>query len=173
MDLMIDLETLGTNPDCPVISIGAVFFNTKDGLLEEFYETLDVNIQIEEGRKATGDTIKWWMSQSNAAQIVFKEGAKDPVEVLKNFIKFCNTHGKGSAKPWGNGSTFDVTIMEDLLNFYKLDIPWKFWNIRDLRTFKEEVYNGKDLKFNGVEHYALDDAKHQALLVIEGRKRNK
>ena len=45
MNLMIDLETLGTDADCPVIAIGACFFD-ENGTYEEFYQTLDVEEQI-------------------------------------------------------------------------------------------------------------------------------
>ena len=68
---------------------------------------------------------------------------------------------------WGNGSTFDITILE---NAYKIigDIPhpWKFWNIRDLRTLVNAAsvigFNHKQLKHVGVYHDALADAVHQA-----------
>ena len=40
--LMIDLETLGTDPTAPIVAIGAVFFNPKTGELgAEFIATID------------------------------------------------------------------------------------------------------------------------------------
>lgn len=164
---MIDLETLGTKYDCPVISIGACFFD-KTGIKEEFYVVLNVEEQIDAGRKASGSTIKWWMGQEKAAQKVFREGAEPTVDGVAKFVEFCKTYE--GAKPWGNGSNFDISIIEHLIEDCDLDSPWLFYNIRDLRTFKEDVYDGKKTKREGTHHNALDDAKHQAQVVIDGRK---
>jgi len=46
-----------------------------------------------------------------------------------------------------------------------LDIPWRFWNVRDCRTIKdlfESKRGGLNDNFTGVAHNALDDAIHQA-----------
>ena len=172
---MIDLETLGTNDNSPVISIGAVFFNHVTGELgEKFYIVLDVEQQISSRKRLVdGSTIKWWMGQENAAQKVFKENFKDTTAGLLEFKHFVIKHAGDSAKPWGNGSTFDITIIESLMKDYGIDIPWKFRNVRDLRTFHEFIYNGKDMERKGTYHNALDDAIYQAEVVIEGEKRRR
>ncbi|ENB5304245.1 3'-5' exoribonuclease, partial [Escherichia coli] len=42
--LMIDLETMGKNPDAPIISIGAIFFDPKTGDMgPEFSKTIDLD----------------------------------------------------------------------------------------------------------------------------------
>jgi len=170
MNLMIDLETLGTKYDCPVISIGACFFDA-DGIAKEFYVTLNVEEQIDGGRKVSGSTIKWWMEQSNAAQRVFKEEAVDTKTGLTHFAHFINLSDYENVKPWGYGSTFDISIMEHIFDMYNIEIPWKYKNVRDLRTYLEHTYDGADIEREGTYHNALDDAKHQARVVIEGFKR--
>ncbi|NGA74350.1 exonuclease, partial [Escherichia coli] len=41
--LMIDLETMGKNPDAPIISIGAIFFDPQTGDMgPEFSKTIDL-----------------------------------------------------------------------------------------------------------------------------------
>lgn len=171
--LMIDLETLGTDPDCPVISLGAVFFG-KEGLGETFEINLDTALQIDDGRRPSGDTIKWWMSQSDAAQKVFSEKSVDPKVALKKFKDFVVSNCDiKKVKPWGRGASFDIPILEDMFKQYRLEVPWLFWNIRCHRTFTEEVFSGKGIKREGVYHNALDDAIHQANIVIEGWRRTK
>ncbi len=177
MDIMIDLETLGINPDCPVISIGAAAFN-ETGIKETFEVNLDTTHQIDiMSRKVTADTIKWWMSQEDAAKKVFKEATVHPEVGLKALVDWITAIKKKykvkRIHPWGNGSTFDISIMENLLSQYNVKIPWEFYNIMDFRTFKRFVYDGKDMSFQGVKHNALEDAKHQANIVIEGMLRNK
>ena len=193
---MIDLETLGTITEAPVISIGACFF-TETGIEEKFYAVLNVSEQIDSGkRKVDGATIKWWMGQEGAAKKVFKDDIGVQVctpasasqyigslnyksfhnvnkQILSEFVLFCNRYGEMTCKPWGNGSVFDITILESILRDYELPIPWKFRNIRDLRTFKEYVYDGAGMVFAGTSHNALDDAVNQAAVVIEGLYRQR
>ncbi|EIL1470620.1 RecE family exodeoxyribonuclease, partial [Escherichia coli] len=56
--LMIDLETMGKNPDAPIISIGAIFFDPQTGDMgPEFSKTIDLETA---GGVIDRDTIKWW-----------------------------------------------------------------------------------------------------------------
>lgn len=166
-DLMIDLETLGQTSSCPVISLGAVFFDIEAKKLgPTFYMALDVGEQMKYGRIPDASTLKWWLGQSNAAKKVFKEEAKPTREVLELFIRWCKANGTG-INPWGNGSSFDISIMENIFNQYNLSPPWAFYNVMDLRTFKRFKAGGTKLQKGGVNHNALDDAVSQAKYVLE------
>ena len=172
-DLMLDIETLGVNDDALVVSIGAVFFDPKTGETgKEFYRVLDYQDQIDEGRKPTASTIQFWLNQSKEAQQVFHENATPTTDALLSFQEFVIENCEpDKVKPWGNGPSFDLTIMESLFRDFKVSIPWKFWNVRCLRTFKEYIYNGKDLTREGVYHHAIDDCKHQIKVISEGLQR--
>ncbi|EIM8217661.1 3'-5' exoribonuclease, partial [Escherichia coli] len=64
--LMIDLETMGKNPNAPIISIGAIFFDPQTGDMgPEFSKTIDLETA---GGVIDRDTIKWWLKQSREAQ---------------------------------------------------------------------------------------------------------
>lgn len=172
-DLMIDFETLGQTPTTTVISLGAVFFNPDTGEMgPSFYMAFDVDEQIKRGRTIDGSTLKWWMGQSGAAKKVFNEQAKPAKDVLELFAKWVlgqNTISK--VYPWGNGSSFDISIIEDLFRMYEVKCPWMFYNVFDLRTFKRFVANGAKVdKSEGTNHNALDDAKNQAQYVIDHYK---
>ena len=67
----------------------------------------------------------------------------------------------------GNGSTFDIFIMEHMFIDYGLIHPWGYSKIMDLRTFKRFVAKGKYVRKVGVAHNALDDAISQAKFVME------
>lgn len=172
-DLMIDFETLGQTPSTTVISLGAVFFNPETGELgPTFYMAFDIDEQIKKGRTIDGDTLKWWMSQSGAAKKVFNEKAKPAKEVLELFSKWVLSQNSISKNfPWGNGSSFDISIIEDLFRMYGVKCPWLYYNVYDLRTFKRFVANGAKVdKSTGVDHNALDDSINQAKYVIEHYK---
>lgn len=175
-DLMIDLETLGTGVDAPIISIGAAYFDIETKQIgDTFYMVCDVADQMDtKVRHADSSTIKWWMSQGNAAKQVFKDGHKPTKEVLETLRQWVMTHAGSKAKstkkclPWGNGSSFDITLMETLFKDYGVDCPWLYYNVMDLRTFRRFVAKGaKVQKLEGTNHNALDDAVNQINFVFE------
>ena len=168
-DLMIDIETLGTGMDCPVISIGAAYFDLeKKQIGDTFYAIFDIAEQIDSRtRFADASTLKWWMYQMDAAKTVFKDGAHPTREVLQKFREWIMVHAGSKAKatkkcsPWGNGAGFDINIMESLFKDYKVAIPWLYYNVLDLRTFKRFVGKDKKIEKLGTEHNALDDVVSQ------------
>ena len=66
--IMVDLETLGTAPGSVILSIGAVRFDVEKGLLDEFYVNIDVESSQRLGLTIDGDTVMWWLKQSDAAR---------------------------------------------------------------------------------------------------------
>lgn len=175
-DLMIDLETLGTGVNAPIISIGAVWFDIdKKEIGDTFYAILDVADQMDtKTRFADSSTIKWWMTQDGAAKKVFRDGAHPSKMVLETFRKWIMDHAKSKAKttrnckPWGNGAAFDITLMETLFKDYDVTCPWIYYNAMDLRTFKRFVAKGAKVEvLEGAKHNALDDAVAQAKYVLE------
>lgn len=168
MDIMIDLETLDTGSDCVVISIGACLFDIeKKTIPSTFYMAAEVQEQMTRGRKVSASTIKWWMGQDGAAKHVFNEKAKPMEEVLKTLTFWLNSlGGKKDRKVWGNGSSFDISILENAYKQYGLEVPWSYNSIMDLRTFKRFVGKGEAIPRPMVAHNALEDARTQATYVI-------
>jgi hypothetical protein len=135
-----------------------------------FYMILDVSEQIERGRKPSGSTIKWWLQQSDAAKRVFHDQAKPAAAVLPLFAQWLKTQpnaGKGGPFVWGNGATFDISMLEDIYRNYKLPDPWGYNKAMDLRTFKRFIGEGAQIPSHGVAHNALDDAVKQAQYVMD------
>lgn len=168
-ELMIDFETLGQNEDTIVISLGACFFDLESGKIgPTFYMAFDIDDQLKRGRTITGDTLKWWFSQSDAAKKVFNDKAKPTEEVLKTFATWVSGQNSVSkVRPWGNGATFDISIIEHLFRQYGIKCPWLYYNVMDMRTFRRFVANNAKVEKKGVNHNALDDAKSQAEFIIE------
>ena len=170
---MLDFETLGQSEDTVVISLGACFFDYEKGTIgDTFYMAFEIDDQLQKGRSITPDTLKWWFNQSSAAKKVFNEKAKPTLEVLSTFVAWVQAHGSVSKiSPWGNGASFDISIIEHLFRQYKLKCPWLFYNVLDLRTFRKFIANNAKVdKSEGVNHNALDDAKNQAQFVINHYK---
>jgi hypothetical protein len=167
MNLMLDFETLGTTPDTVVLSLGAVLFNNDGSYVKSEYFKLNVQDQIDKGRKVNIDTVNWWYNQSRESRKVLQPDKWDlSIERFKiefNAFLIKNKVKNESLIVWGNGATFDVSIIE---NIFSYNVPWKFWNVRCYRTF-DHCFKIKDLvKREGIYHHALDDALHQANCVI-------
>lgn len=166
-DLMIDLETLGQGPDAVVLSIGAVFFDIESEKVGNgFYTALDMAPQLKAGRKTNAETIKWWMSQGQAARHVFEDEALHPIEALNRFVEFIKNESEDAILVWGNGSTFDIIILERLLKDFNYAPLWPYSNIMDLRTFRRFVGKGKKIPRSEGHHNALVDAVDQANYVL-------
>ncbi|EGE3097308.1 exonuclease, partial [Escherichia coli] len=108
--LMIDLETMGKNPDAPIISIGAIFFDPQTGDMgPEFSKTIDLETA---GGVIDRDTIKWWLKQSREAQSAIMTDEiplDDALLQLREFID--ENSGEFFVHVWGNGANFDNTIL--------------------------------------------------------------
>jgi hypothetical protein len=115
MDVMLDLETLGTRPGCAILSIGAVAFDRHTGALgPEFY--MVVNRKSCEAKGLTQDqsTLDWWSRQSAEAKKVLAEAENAPNGLggaLVQFTAYLQKFGKRDLFVWGNGADFDQPII--------------------------------------------------------------
>lgn len=174
-NISIDCETLGTDFDAPVVSIGAVAFDIVTGKLgQEFYVEIELKSAIKSG-VISGDTLSWWMTQGSKARDMFASGRdKHAVSTsLQMFGDFMRSVGKGVPIPWANGIGQDIAWIE---HAYKVgtvgqSVPWHFNSPRDLRTIRDIAYVVADvdpwhlIDTTGVRHNALDDAKNQARVI--------
>ncbi|WP_425962579.1 3'-5' exonuclease [Rhizobium nepotum] len=171
MNLMVDIETFGNRMDSAILTIGAVFFDPDTGEIGgEFYTAIDPDSACRYGR-VTGSTVAWWLEQSEAARRAVVAGKTQLPEALAKLADFYAKHPK--APIWGNGPTFDISILEHAYwRVHDKPAPWAFWNVRDCRTIKDlgDAIGYRIPKLEGTAHNALDDARHQAMWVIEIRR---
>ena len=167
--LMIDLETMGKNPDAPIISIGAIFFDPQTGDMgPEFSKTIDLETA---GGVIDRDTIKWWLKQSREAQSAIMTDEiplDDALLQLREFID--ENSGEFFVQVWGNGANFDNTILRRSYERQGITCPWRYYNDRDVRTIVElgkaiDFDARTAIPFEGERHNALDDARYQAKYV--------
>ncbi|EGO6807012.1 3'-5' exoribonuclease [Escherichia coli] len=164
--LSVDLETMGTNPNAPINSIGGTFFDPATGEMgPEFSKAIDLETS---GGIIDRKTIKWWAKRSREAQsAIFTDEISLDV-ALRLFIEFIEKNSGGCfVQVWGNGANFDNVILRRSYERQGIPCPWLYYNDRDVRTIVE-LGNaiGFDVRmaipFEGVPHNALDDARHQA-----------
>ncbi|WP_201796190.1 3'-5' exonuclease, partial [Escherichia coli] len=167
--LMIDLETMGKNPDAPIISIGAIFFDPQTGDMgPEFSKTIDLDTA---GGVIDRDVIKWWLKQSREAQSAIMTDEiplDDALLQLREFID--ENSGEFFVQVWGNGANFDNVVLRRSYERQGIPCPWRYCNDRDVRTIVElgkaiDFDARTAIPFEGERHNALDDARYQAKYV--------
>lgn len=160
----IDLETVGTNVDSQILSIGACTFNEKGDIADTFEAVIDIKDNQEV--KATLGTLKFWMEQPpEAVAAIFEAENKltlyQALTQLSTWIK-----AKGKVEMWANGTKFDLGMLEEQYRQLKLTPPWAFNSDRCMRTIRK--YAGHiEVDYVGIPHKALDDAIWQAKYIAE------
>jgi hypothetical protein len=169
MDVMLDLETLGTRPGCAILSIGAVMFDVDSGQLgPEFYEVVNRKSCAKHGLLEDQSTLDWWSKQSDEARKVLIDADSSQQGLggaLIAFTGYLGKFGKRDLRVWGNGADFDQPIINECFVKLGYPLPWIWYNNRCYRTLRW-LGNVKAEHRHGVAHNALDDAKTQATNAI-------
>ncbi|EOL1748773.1 3'-5' exoribonuclease [Escherichia coli] len=167
--LMIDLETMGKNPDAPINALAGKFFDPATGEMgPEFSKTIDLETA---GGVIDRDTIKWWLKQSREAQsaiLTDEIPLDDALLQLREFID--ENSGEFFVQVWGNGANFDNVILRRSYERQGIPCPWRYTNDRDVRTIVAmglvmDFDARSVITFEGERHNALHDARYQAKYV--------
>ena len=163
-NIMVDLETLGTGLHSAIVSIGAIRFD-----LERTFDTFSVKVDLQScfdaGLQADGDTLRWWMQQSDDARRVFIGDCRPLEDALDAFAEWMGA----DAIVWGNGAAFDNVVLANAYRSCDKQVPWHHFQDRCYRTIKNLCPDVK-LERQGIHHNALDDATSQAEHLIECMK---
>lgn len=173
--VMVDLETMGKKHNAPIVAIGAVVFDPATGSIgESFYKVVCLESSVNWGAVIDPSTVIWWLKQSSEARSAIVNDDAIPLQdALLQFREFVSDNVAGGSKKaqvWGNGASFDNSILRSSYDCIAEDYPWEYWNDRDVRTMVELGHAiGFDPKttipFEGDRHNALADAIHQARYV--------
>lgn len=169
--VMLDLETWGLTPGSHIRSIGAVVFDPGKGDLgAEFY--CNVNSMPCHGLTVDPETVRWWHRQSDEARAVLTRRPADLLIALTRLSRFLgrvSRRDSAELRIWAHGPHFDCSIIEAAYRAIDRPIPWHYRSPRDCRTMLEAAAMNPITDFPpvGTMHNALDDAKSQALGVLE------
>lgn len=163
--VMLDLETMGTGNNAAIIAIGAAAFD-KDGVRARYYNTVSLESSIAVGMQMDASTVMWWLQQSEDARKALLVPDQVPLATaLEEFSEFYLTYAKGGGV-WGNGATFDNTVIGNAYRLTGIKRPWSFRLDRCYRTVRE-MHPPLALPMAGTAHNALDDAVYQARYLIK------
>ena len=168
IDFVLDIETLGINPGAPILSIGAVCGESA------FYEV----IHPTEGT-ADNQTVQWWRTTPSAVarKHVFSDmNERRPLkDALVNFVEYIKENNPD--RFWGCSPDFDYKHIEYWLKHYGMEVPWKFYQLRDVRTIRDfltrdevEMLTEQHIEHDN-KHIAVYDAYLEAQIVKHCRQR--
>ena len=170
---MIDIETLSTKPNALILTIGAVKFSrNKDieplEITTNFYKRIDIKSCKKLGMDIDNDTVQWWNKQSKdvryeAIENKDRQNIKDVLIELSQFVKDCQYI-------WANSPSFDCVILENAYRLCELEIPWKFWNLRDCRTIYDLGNTSLKSIVKETKHNSLEDCYNQILCLNKAYK---
>lgn len=162
----IDMETLSTEHNAALLSIGAVIHNFGTGQqVDTFYANITPESSIAAGLDVSESTKAWWAKQGQPAQDVLSVDQRPLRDVLADFAKWLAGHGVQYAI--GNGPRADNQWLESACKAVGMQSPIKYWGDLDMRTltFIGTHILGLDHwhnTFKGVKHNALHDAINEA-----------
>lgn len=177
LGVMIDIETFGLSPNAVVWQIAALPFDLQDpdpDMYLGWREYLPVNPQVEAGNTIEASTLEWWMNQEKEARVLMTGNLTGDLQKLQRTIETLVfqliqiRNLSAGFELWAKGPQFDVVIIERLFTMCRLDIPYKYGEVRDLRT----LINVSELENKGlnvpkpkdyVAHSALSDCVYQVL----------
>lgn len=178
----VDIETLDTRARSIVLSIGYSFF---DPMEEEPFEAIvergeeiffDIQSQKDKGRTWSQSTLDWWSEQGSDAQRCLAADVVIPIRQFHDtFEAFCERNNvnvnwaKKHAKWVCRGPHFDISILQDLFEDFNVSTPWRYYNVRDIRTWLECRGLPDNLKLTKpssmIPHNALHDAAFDAWMM--------
>lgn len=171
-NLMIDVESMGKNPDAALVAIGAVFFDEHTGQIgDTFYRAIHLATACQLGFKIEPATVLFWLGQDQEARNAILFNAVHVQDAMEDFTQWVQTHGpsKADLRVWGNSPSFDCIKTQAHLEACGVEVPWFYWAERDYRTIRERNKVVEEDARDGL-HNAVFDAVHQAKHLIKIRK---
>lgn len=179
LDFMLDLETFGVDANPMILQVAAVAFDYNTGETgEEFNQFIKPQSSAKAGLKCTGSTVDWWLTQDpevfeKVVLKAIKEGSDitSVLSDLKNYFETTKTKYKAyQYRVWCLG--MDCSWLFENYAQCKLDLPFPFWYINDLRSIfdtSKRIFGydaKKEIPFVGKKHEAIDDCKHQIKMLM-------
>ena len=168
-DVMVDLETSGTDPERNlVIQIAAVKFNYETGEIGDIFDRCLAPVPNRHMDEQCRD--EFWSKIPHVYEAICAR-VEDPAVVMKDFGEFAG-HG---LRFWSKPTSFDFPFVASYFRQFGLPMPFHFRIARDMNSFisalkgSPEPVRMQDVPFVGTVHDGLDDCIHQLTCLFEAK----
>ena len=137
IDVMVDIDTLGTKADSTIFQISAVAFDIVSGVhMAKFNKVADITLNGDWDMRVSGSTLKWWLNTNKELLTkLVNMGEGSSIELLENFYGWLISLSlMGELHLWGNGILFDNNMIRHQFEQMGLEYPIKYNKDRDVRT---------------------------------------
>lgn len=175
----LDIETDGDRETATILSIALVADFVTETRVQQFAEEYLIDHYYAE--KQDKATLNWWHQPKQIQTYLdLKERReKEGVSLADALQRIALTVAQSTAtkaitegcRPdhvhqrmefWCKGTDFDIAILEREATRAGVGVPWKYWQVRDLRTLMKRLpYVSLPVPSDHVPHSALSDAVHQ------------
>lgn len=163
-DVMVDIETTGTQPNrSAMIQLAAVKFNLDARTVSP--QMFDRSLVIPPWRGWDEDTREWWAKQPDTLYKIVAN-SEDPKVVMSDFTHWAMQPG-GQLRFWAKPTTFDFMFVSSYLRDYDLPQPFSYRDANDMNSYLRGLYAPADIDrndeptMNGMAHDAIFDVLHQ------------
>lgn len=170
LDVMVDIETLGTDLNSHIIMLAWVVFDMKSHERKEYKLYIHHNNAV-----VNMDTLRWWLdTDAELLNNILSKGVVTEKEAIAEFVRIINLLKKDAdVYLWGNGILFDNGIIKSKCTYYGIPYPIDYDKDRDVRTLLD-LYTArtgmtkaqlKEMFKPSKEHDALADCIAQINMV--------
>jgi len=162
-NVMVDIETTATTRNAGIWQIGAYCIETE----EEFICTINPLSLVTPIRGHSFDweleTIRWqydnnrknWLA-ALSLDVTDNSAFAEHLLAFKTFLRNCHSGWQTKLVLWCKGTDFDFPILSNSLVLECLGIPWRYYQLRDLRSVAAVM--GQEMSRENISHNALEDA---------------
>lgn len=159
-EIMVDIETLSSESNALMVSLGAITRNQQGDLIR--FEAVVAPNHYSNKLDISPDTVNWWLKQSEEARASITKPGRSLVEVCAGFNQWLESICPPDAKPrlWGNGAAFDNVILRANYKVAGMKPAWGFREDACYRTLKNLL---PDTPWTppAIAHSAISDAEAQ------------
>lgn len=173
-DIMLDLETTGTDPEhCAIIQLAAVKFDPKTQ--EVSSDVFDKALSFAPNRFWEEGGREFWQKMPDIYNS-FVERAEHPQDVIRDFYSWCvkdQPEQEGGWRLWAKPITFEWAFLSSYYRQYDMPMPFHYRYCRDLNSYvsglrSDPAHVGLNdlITFTGDEHNAVWDCFHQIQMLF-------
>lgn len=176
-NIMLDIETLGTEPQSVILAAAAQEFDDDGPVGDGVFVRFPVQPQLDKGRTVSEATLRFWAEQNQKLfERMLNPQYVNIYRALADLEKYFQRHSDEVFAPvdpvvvWANSPNFDAVLMESLFRRFGFTIPWSHRDLRDVRTLRSLAAVKADwapyTDIPGEPHDPLYDCRWQIALVI-------
>lgn len=175
IDIMLDIETLGTTPGCIVLAAGLVVIRNNEIIYDSGEIVFNYADSLASGFESNPETEAWWEAHDGVPQHYWNQPRHhvSTIGQLRTIVKIISGHIEqfGASEEvlyWSRGH-FDYPILSVYFNEYGMQPPWegRHRQMRDLRTALDVLQY--DITGEPKYHRANLDAVQQAEQLVKAR----